>query len=97
MKAFPKAMIYIGMGFTLLLLIAQAAYCFVRALYIPGAILATFTLVFALYLFAMRSRIPFAIQMITTCVGLVQKFPGTQVTAAVSLLVQVLQLLWDIR
>ena len=32
LKFFPKAMVYIGMGFTVLLFAAQAGYCFVRGL-----------------------------------------------------------------
>lgn len=95
-------MIYIGIAVSLALFAAQAIYCFAicnlllwRLLFTiiaqPGAGVSLLILIFifALYLFWVRSRIPFAIEMISTAATLVQAYPGIQVTAYVSLFVQV--------
>eukprot|EP01127_Copromyxa_protea_P013139 TRINITY_DN3497_c0_g1_i1.p1 TRINITY_DN3497_c0_g1~~TRINITY_DN3497_c0_g1_i1.p1 ORF type:complete len:440 (-),score=86.80 TRINITY_DN3497_c0_g1_i1:71-1348(-) len=90
LRAFPRPMIYFGMGVSVLLFGVQAGYCFYQQNYFAGSLIIVFTVLYVLYLFLVRSRVAFAVEMIHTCVGLVHKFPGSQVTAFVSLIVQIL-------
>jgi hypothetical protein len=65
MKAFTKPLIYIGMGFTLLLFIASAIYAIAFTKNIFGIIISLlFVVLLGLYFWSIRNRIPFAVEVI---------------------------------
>jgi len=96
MKCIPKALIYMGIVFNVLTLLAGAIYFGITGNIVVSVIMGIFCLLFIIYFFFARSRIPFAVEMIKSVVDIVQNHPGTQITAYVSIIVQIAWLtLWS--
>jgi len=94
MKAFPKALIYLGMAMSLALFSAMAIFCFTLHEIAIGVLLLLLAGVYAIYLFWVRHRIPFAVEMISNSVTIVHQYPGTQLVAYGSLVHILWSILW---
>jgi len=89
MKMFAAPMIYLGIAMSVLSFFATAIWLAVLKIYYGTAIFAISGLLMILYFFLARNRIPFAVEMIKTVVGTIQRYPATQVTALSFLLLQI--------
>jgi len=89
MKSFTAPLIYIGIGFTVLSFVSVAVYWFYVGNLIGAIIFAIFAVVVIVYFFMIRSRIPFAVEMIKSVVSIIQMYPATQLVAYLSILVQI--------
>jgi len=88
MKRFTAALIYIGMGFSLLSFFALAIYYGTFGNIVGAVIMGIFTLLLAFYYFTIRSRIPFAVEMIKNVTDTITQYPATQAVSYVSIIVQ---------
>jgi len=82
-------LIYIGIGFTIATFIGLAVYSALVRNIIGAILLGVFALFAIFYFYMIRNRIPFAVEMIKSVVSVIQRYPATQVTAYLSILVQV--------
>jgi len=89
MKAFPRPLIYMGIVFNIGVMVAASIYFFVANQIFAAVILLIFTVISVIYFIAIRKRIPFAVEMITSVIHIVQRYPATQITAYISILVQI--------
>jgi len=74
-------MIYIGIGFTIVLLAAGAAWMAYQRVIVGAVLFGISALLAILYFVLARNRIPFAVEMIKHVVSTIQRFPATQLTA----------------
>jgi hypothetical protein len=90
MKMYTKALIYIGMGFTLALFIGIAIWSALQGGGLYGTIIsAIFVLILAFYFWTIKNRIPFAVEVIKSVVDVVTRYPATQVVSYVSIFFQI--------
>jgi len=79
----------LGIGFSILNFVAVAVYFFVLGNLAAAIIAAIFAVFVIVYFFMVRNRIPFAIEMIKSVVTIIQRYPATQLTAYLSVIVQI--------
>uniref|UniRef100_A0A6B2L3D2 Choline transporter-like protein n=1 Tax=Arcella intermedia TaxID=1963864 RepID=A0A6B2L3D2_9EUKA len=88
LKTFTKPLIYLGIGFNIAVFFGMAVVSGIYGNYASAVITTIFGVFIALFYFSIRSRIPFAIEMIRSVVEIIQNHPGTLVTSFCSILVQ---------
>jgi hypothetical protein len=90
LRTFPVAMIYLGIGLTCLSAVGFALYLgLVVKSIVASVIFGVWALFIVIYFLMIRSRIPFAAQMIATASTIITQFPGSQVVAYLSILVKI--------
>jgi len=81
----------------ILTFVGAAIWLGVSGSLVGAVILGMFALFVIFYFISVRSRIPFAVEMIKSVINIIQKYPASQVTAYLSVIVQVIWLLvWGV-
>jgi len=97
MKVFAAPMIYAGIVLTVLYFFASAVWLGIQGIIWGAVMFGIVGAIMILYFILARNRIPFAVEMIRTVVGTIQRYPATQVTAYFFLLLQIGWLaLWSV-
>ncbi|KAG0338210.1 putative choline transporter, neither null mutation nor overexpression affects choline transport [Podila humilis] len=88
-QAFPRQIIKITFALSIIAYLAVAVYYFVRGLWMPAIFGLIFGVLYASMWWFWKSRIPFAVAMMTTVTDISKKYPATFVLAFLGLFVQI--------
>jgi len=89
MKVFTKPLVYFGIGFTLLSFAALVALMAITRNIIGAVIFGIFFLILCFYYWTIRNRIPFAVEVIKSVVGIIQEYPATQVLSYLTVFIKI--------
>jgi len=89
LRAFPLVMIWAGIFLNCAAAVGFAIYLGVNQVIWGAVVFGIWALFIIIYFFIIRSRIPFAVEMIRTASSVVSMFPGTQILSYLSIFVKI--------
>jgi len=89
LRAFPTGMIYAGIFLTIASSIGFAIFLGFKHYYVGAVIFGIWALFLVVYFFIIRSRIPFAAEMIYTASSVISLYPGSMVVSYLSIIVKI--------